>query len=130
MQPAVQVSSFGRISETRPIREIAMYENNGPLIRPTRRAVRRPFDPEGKECGCRGNAKGLLCDQAPGRPFGRPIVLDHRVPPRSGRTLAYRPTDSAAGRPVWLRARGGTPRSGHRSRLSGHGSFDVGSKLP
>jgi hypothetical protein len=65
-----------------------MYENDGPLIRLARCPATRPFDPERKECGCRGNAKSLLCDQAPYRSFGHPIVLDHRVPPRSGRAFA------------------------------------------
>ena len=65
-----------------------MYENDGPLIRLPRRAATRPFDPERKERGCRGNAESLLCDQAPCRSLGHPIVLDHRVPPHSGRTFA------------------------------------------
>jgi hypothetical protein len=59
-----------------------MYENDGPLIRLARRAATRPFDPERKEDGRRGNAKSLLCDQAPCRSFGHPIVLDHRVLPQ------------------------------------------------
>jgi hypothetical protein len=65
-----------------------MYENDGPLIWLARRAATRPFDPERKERGCRGNAKRLLSDQAPCRSFGHLIVLDHRVPPHSGRTFA------------------------------------------
>ena len=68
-----------------------MYENDGPLIRLAGRTATRPFDPERKERGCRGNAKSLLCYQAPCRSFGHPIVLDHRVPPHSGRTFAVPP---------------------------------------
>jgi hypothetical protein len=74
--------------QSRPIREVAVYENDGSLIRLARRAATRRFDPERKERGCRGNAKDLLCNRAPCRSFGRPIVLDHRVPPHSGRTFA------------------------------------------
>ncbi len=70
--------------QRRPIREIAMDENDGPLIRLARRATTRPSDPERKERGCGDNAKGLLSDQAPCRTFGHPIVLDHRVPPPFG----------------------------------------------
>ena len=68
-----------------------MYENDGPLIRLARRTAMRPFDPERKERGCRGNAKSFLCDQAPCRSFGHLVVLDHRVPPHSGRTFAVPP---------------------------------------
>jgi hypothetical protein len=69
-----------------------MYENDGPLIRLARRAATRPFDPERKEDGRRGNAKSLLCDQAPCRSFGHPIVLDHRVLPHSRRMFAMQPS--------------------------------------
>jgi hypothetical protein len=72
-----------------------MYENDGPLIRLARRAATRRFDPERKERGCRGKAKSLLCDQAPCRSFGHPIVLDHRVPPHSGRMFAVPSNGSA-----------------------------------
>ncbi len=68
-----------------------MDENDGPLIRLARRAAMRPFYPERKERGCRGDAKSLLCDRAPCRSFGHPIVLDHRVPPHSGRAFAVPP---------------------------------------
>jgi len=79
-----------------------MYENDGPLIRLARRAATRPFDPEGKEGGCRGKAKSLLCDRAPCRSFGHPIVLDHRVPPHSGRTIAVPSNGSRLScRPRW-----------------------------
>ena len=65
-----------------------MYENDGPLIRLARRAATRPFDSKRKERGCRGNAKSLLCDQAPCWSFGHPIVLDHHVLPHSRGMLA------------------------------------------
>ena len=65
-----------------------MYENDGSLIRLSRCAATRPFYPEREERGCRGNAKSLLCDQAPCGSFGHPIILDHRVPPHSGTTFA------------------------------------------
>jgi hypothetical protein len=67
--------------ESRAIREVAVDENDGPLIPLARRAAMRPFDPERKERGCCGEAKSLLCDRAPCRSFGYPIVLDHRVLP-------------------------------------------------
>jgi hypothetical protein len=60
-----------------------MNENDGPLIRLARRAAMRPFDPERKERGRRGNANSLLCDQVPCRSLGHPIVLDHGIPPHS-----------------------------------------------
>jgi hypothetical protein len=72
-----------------------MYENDGSLIRLARRAATRVLDPERKERGCRGNAKSLLCDRAPCRSFGHPIVLDHRVPPHSVRSFLCRPRDEA-----------------------------------
>jgi len=74
--------------ESRAIREVAMDENDGPLILLARRAAMRPFDPERKERGCCGNAKSLLCDQAPCRSFGYPIVLDHRILPHSRSILS------------------------------------------
>lgn len=58
-----------------------MDENDGPLIPSAGRAAMRPFDSEREQRGHRGDAKGLLCDQVPCRPFGHPIVLDHRVSP-------------------------------------------------
>jgi hypothetical protein len=67
----------------RPIREVAVDENDGPLIRLPRRAATRPFDSEWKQRGCCGKAKGLLRDRAPRRSFGYSIVLDHRVPPNA-----------------------------------------------
>jgi hypothetical protein len=65
-----------------------MDENDGPLIQLARRAATRPFDPEREERDCRGNTESLLRDRVPCRSFGHPIVLDHRVPPHSGRTFA------------------------------------------
>ena len=65
-----------------------MDENDGPLILLARRAATRPFDPEREERGCRGNTKSLLRDRVPCRSFGHLIVLDHRVPPHSGRAFA------------------------------------------
>jgi hypothetical protein len=65
-----------------------MDENDGPLILVARRAATRPFDPEREERGCRGNTKSLLRDRVPCRSFGHLIVLDHRVPPHSGRAFA------------------------------------------
>ncbi len=72
-----------------------MYENDGPLIRLARRAPTRPFDPEGKERSCGGNAESLLSDRLPCRSFGHLIVLDHRVPPHSGRAFAV-PSNACA----------------------------------
>ena len=74
--------------KSRPIRQVAMDENDGPLIRLTRRAATRSFNPERKERRCRGNTNSLLRDRAPCGSFGHLIVLDHRVPPHSGWTFA------------------------------------------
>ncbi len=68
-----------------------MDENDGPLILVARRAATRPFDPEREERGCRGNTKSLLRDRVPCRSFGHLIVLDHGVPPHSGKTVAVPP---------------------------------------
>jgi hypothetical protein len=65
----------------RSIREVAVDENDGPLIRLARRALIRPFDPERKERSGRAKAESFLRDGAPCRSFGHPIVLDHGVPP-------------------------------------------------
>jgi hypothetical protein len=82
----------------RPIREVAMYENDGPLIPSARRPVIRPLDPEREEGGGRGNAESLLRDEAPRRSFGHRIVLDHRIPPHAGRTSAV-PSDGPGSQP-------------------------------
>ena len=59
---ATKTKVRGYRDQSRPIREVAMYENDCPLIRLARGAAKRLFDSEGKEPGCRGNAKSLLCD--------------------------------------------------------------------
>ncbi len=94
-----------------------MYENDGPLMRLARRAATRPLDPEGKECGCRGNAKSLLCDQVPGRPVGHAIVLDHRVPPCFGGTLPCR-LDSCK-KPPYTRSKRGPAAAGQLQPVLG-----------
>ena len=64
----------------RSIREVAVDENDGPLIRLARRALIRPFDPERKERSGRAKAENFLCDGVPYRSFGNPIILNHGVP--------------------------------------------------
>ena len=73
-----KVRGYGE--ERRPIREVAMDQNDGPLTRLAQGAATGLLDPERKERGCCGNAEGLLCDQTPCRSCGCRIVLDHRVP--------------------------------------------------
>ena len=69
------------------IREIAMYQNDGPLIPLARRAAARRFDPEREESSYRGDAESLLRDQLPDRSFRCAIVLDHLVPLRSSKDV-------------------------------------------
>jgi hypothetical protein len=105
--------------QRRPIRKVAMYEHNGPLIRLARRAATRAFDPERKERGRCANAKSLLCDRAPGRSFGHPIVLNHRDPPHSERTSAVPPNVLA----LSCRPAGRTARSARFNAKLYHGSI-------
>ncbi len=85
---ATETEIRGRREQGRAIREVSVYQYDGPLIRLARCAATRAFDPEGKERGCCANAKSLLRDRAPSRSFGQSIVLDHRVSPHPEGTLA------------------------------------------